>query len=180
MVKILKSDIVLFFIFIFVNLFLIDIQPVFLLEAYSYEKTGSVNKLLDIFAWIVLLNRFYLLPLYLYIMSKYSQNIKVKEIIKTFYNSNKIKTFALLVIFVLSICWGVVFSTILYRDFSIFSFKNLIMTATIFAPIIGLYQAYLIMYFYWWINKKFNIVENTSSLLPIGICMILDCKCLVI
>lgn len=159
MLKILKSDIALLFLFIFVNLFLIDLHPVFFLEEYSYKKTDGVNKLLDIFAWTVSLNRFYLLPLFIYIMSKYSQNTKVKEIIKTFYNSNKIKTLVLLAVVGLSICWGSVFHMILYRDFSIVSFKNSINTAIVLAPIIGLYQAYLIMYFYWWINKKFNIVR---------------------
>lgn len=163
MENVLKNNIVLnVSIFIFINVFLIDYYlPLMLcfhiLKINEYEH---LNTLFFIYIFIVTINRLYLLPLYFNFLFKNTKNQEIKFFIQDLKLSLRKKVILLFCAFLISPILGVIFDIILSSNYSLASISGSFKLGFLFAPFVGLYQAYLILYLYWWLEKIFYFKIN--------------------
>jgi len=143
-------------IFLLINIFFVDLYIPLIM---SFHITDNIlfQKLSSLYCIFNIINRFYLLPLCLLLINKYTKSTDTKKHIFCLRNNTKQKILALLLSFILSPIIGTTFHSLLNQEFNFNSIVGSLQLSFIFNPFIGLYQAYLIMYIYWGI---WNLIKS--------------------
>ena len=156
MQRIFSNKIIFMFLFIFINLFLLDLYlPIMLFFHIPQDKVAEVilSNLSFCYFCIVFINRIYLLPLYLNLWEKYTLHYDIKLFIYKLKYSLKMKLSFLLVSFFISPILCVIYDFIISYSHAQKYWVGTFELSLLFAPLLGLYQVYIIMYFYWWFEK---------------------------
>lgn len=156
-----KSKFINLFIFIFINVFFLDYYlPVMLLFHISEDKSKEISQIFALlYILFVTINRLYLLPVYFKFLLKYIKNQEIKFFIHNLKLTLSYKIILLVITFFVSPILGTIFDFILNHDIDclIGSFK----LGLIFSPWLGLYQAYIILYLYWFVEDI--LINNTKK-----------------
>ena len=149
-----KSIIFNILIFILINIFLLDYYLPMML--YFHIPTKKYETLLNNFSLIyicfVTINRLFLLPMYFKFLFKNTKRQEIKFFVQELKLSLGKKLFLLVSTFLVSPILAVIIDVILNHNYSTNSLIGSFHLGLIFAPYIGLYQAYLILFLYWWIE----------------------------
>ena len=149
-----KSIIFNIFIFILINIFLLDYYLPMML--YFHIPTKKYEALLNNFSLVyiclVTINRLYLLPMYFKFLLNNTKKQEIKFFIQELKLSLSKKIFLLILTFFVSSVLAVIIDVILNHNYGINSLIGSFKLGLIFAPYIGLYQPYLILFLYWWIE----------------------------
>ena len=155
MANIFKKSMVLnILIFISINIFLLDYYlPIML---YFHIPTKKYEELLNNFSLVyicfVTINRLYLLPIYFKFLLKNTKRQEIKFFIQELKLSFCKKMYLLIFTFFVSPILTIIIDAILNHNYSMNSLIGSFKSGLIFAPYIGLYQPYLILFFYWWLE----------------------------
>lgn len=116
-------------------------------------------KYFDFYCFIVLVNRLYLIPLCLYILKKYSKCKQIKYYISCIRHFFIPKILVLLCSYIATVIIIIFANPILSSNFQMNCSTNMysIKLGFEFSKFFGLYQAYLICFFYWWIWDTFKL-----------------------
>ena len=139
-------------IFLLINIFCVDLYIPLIMNFHITNNTLFQNFSIC-YCIVNFVNRFYLLPFCLLLIFKYTHSNETKKFIYCFKNNTKYQIYILILSFAISPIIGTIFSALLTQNFSYSSIIGSFQLSFIFNPFIGLYQAYLIMYFYWFIYK---------------------------
>ena len=163
----LKNNILLnILIFVLLNIFFIDYYLPFML-LFHIPKQKQYAEFLNIFAifyvFFTTINRLYLLPIYFKSLLKYTKCQEIKFLIQDIKESLHKKLVVLLITFIIPPFWGALANSILNCNYSITGFVGSLQLGIIFAPFIGLYQAYLILFIYWWLEDIWRKYQSKKS-----------------
>lgn len=153
------------FIFLVFNIFFLDLYfPALLVlrvpSGEVYEK--YITDFAVYYMYFVILNRFYLLPLYFHILYKYTQNSKIKMLLQEFKSSVKVKCSFLIFGLLISPILGTTFCMIMNHNIS--DIDGYFKLCLLFVPFIGLYQVYLILYLIWWIGDTYSNIGKKYAI----------------
>lgn len=148
--------------FVFINVFLLDYYlPIMLLFRISEYKNEEILHIFSlIYILIVTINRLYLLPFYFCFLLKYTKSQEIKFFIQKLKLSLFRKIILLFSAFFVSPILGVFFDIILNNNYCLMSLKGSFKLGLILTPYIGLYQPYLILFLYWWLENYFKKKNN--------------------
>ena len=151
-------------IFFLVNIFFLDeiFALLFMICVLGNEKLMAIKTLIALpYCIFVIANKFYLLPLICYISIKYIKQEEIVDFFIKWKSSFKIQILYLIIAFV---SMPILYTILSLDDLGKYSIYELFKTYFVLNIQMGLYQAYLILYFYWFIEYIFKSNKYLKSL----------------
>ena len=107
--------------------------------------------------YVVFFNKLLVLPVCFNIFYKYAKDKKIKRVLEDFRNSLRLKLSFLFIIFLLMPLIISLFSIIHSHGYSFYEIyaENLYLNT-----FLGAYQAYIVLYLYWWIKDIFKKIRQ--------------------
>jgi len=150
-------------IFFLINVLFLDQISAFLfmISVTDNDKLMAIKTIIALpYVFFVTVNKFYLLPLMCYFSVKYWHQQKIANFFLKWKSSLKRQILYLGIIFILM---PILYTFLSLSKLEKYSLYELFKTYFVLNVRIGLYQAYLILYFYWFIEYVFENNKHLKS-----------------
>ena len=117
---------------------------------YNININPKIYEKIKIYTIIIFFNRFYLLPLYFYLLKKYTKNKYLKSCIIYLRKNLKPKLILILSSFIFTPLISIFSYLIFDHSFSLSSVFFALFLTLVYIP--GLYWAYITLFSLWWIH----------------------------
>ena len=152
MENVLKNNIKEFSVFLLFNFLLLDntVALHFLISVFSNSILMSIKDLIAFpYFCFVIVNKIFLLPIFYNVYCNAVKTESLRKILDDFRYSWRLKISFLLIIFMLM---PLIISLVLLLNPDEYSFEEIFIENFHFNIILGAYQAYIVLYIYWWIE----------------------------
>ena len=152
MENVLKNNIKEFLVFLLFNFLLLDntVALYFLISVFSNPILMSIKELIAFpYFCFVIVNKIFLLPIFYNVYHNTVKTESLRKILHDFRYSWRLKISFLLIIFIIM---PLIISLVLVLSPDGYSFEEIFIENFRFNIILGAYQAYLILFLYWWIE----------------------------
>ena len=150
-------------IFFLINIFLLDqlCALFFMISVIHNDKLMAIKTILTLpYMCFVIVNKFYLLPLICYFIINYSHQQNIVKFFLKWKSSLKRQILYLGIIFIVM---PILYTLLSFSKLEKYSLYELFKTYFDLNLKMGLYQAYLILYFYWFIECIFETNKYLKS-----------------